>query len=155
MSSSPKSERLVLDLVQDTLDLVGSKGALPLKVRDMSTFAIQLLPEESSHHNLVKHVLKEAKGLGILFRSLKVMGPLEIGSAKFIRFDSDLSDPQPLLDAMRPERGTIGVSGKSYVMRIGEKEAAIPVSRMSTTTGPGFPVEYRGTRMKFWDRQFT
>lgn len=119
----------------------------------MNTFAVQLLPRESTHE-LAEVVLRLAARLGMVCKHLEVLDFMEIGVNRYGRFQSDLPQVRELLDELFTKgRAVIGTGPRgNYVLRVKDKSASIPHSTMQVL--PRLPKSYRGTASPLWEEQF-
>lgn len=117
-------------------------------------FAVQIKDEENQR-SLIKELLHTANSMGVLFRRVEVLGPMSVGSTKLIRCKTDLDTLDPLLDRLNAQgRSTIRPSGPSYTADIGSRKGVVATATMQAMPLSGYPVVYRGTKIKFWERQF-
>ncbi len=119
-------------------------------------FAAQLKAAERPHH-VAQEVMKAAKGAAVLFRHLEVMDTVSVGTFTFVRMRSEIINPFPILDRLyEAGRGVVAVSpGGEYLVRLpGGRSGRVAQAVMHATAKLGQSRMYRGTKFKFWDRQF-
>lgn len=120
----------------------------------MTFFAVQVLPNE--HAKDVAHVvLTTSVKQGATCKELTIVDQMEIGSRKFVRFQSDLAPLDTVLNAVLAEgRAVIYVTTSGYTMwRAEGKKASVPYMTMQVA-GRGNPIRMRGNSLTHWDRQF-
>lgn len=118
----------------------------------MPFIAIQMQPGES-YDQVLYDFMVETKRLGSAFKILKLLGMLDLGTAQFLRFETDCGRNYAKLAAQNLGRGHIierdGVYTATYPGWSG------PVSSLGMQLPfPGFKKTYRGPGAKFWERQF-
>lgn len=124
---------------------------MPSRLANLSFYAIQLLPGENDHQAL-KGLMYLAAECGESFAGLEVFGTFKIQRNVFVRFRSDLDVGklgQKLLDG---GRGVI--RGDGAVLFPGGKHGIYSMTAMCATKQVGEHRTYRGTKDKFWKRQF-
>lgn len=118
----------------------------------MIRFAIQAKSAEVEDH-LAEVVLRTSHKLGLKFKHLGVVEWTNVGSAKFLVFQSDVLKTDALLDAIFQDgRAVIGQTPAGFQVRMANRTAKVPTIMMQGARkserffrGPGDP---------FWERQF-
>ncbi len=118
-------------------------------------FAIQLQPGETPHQ-LASVVLRTADEVKLRFRRLDTLDIIQVGGASYVRFQSDVINPFPVLDRLlREGRRTISASPGSYLLRLSNgKFGRVSNTAMHQVPIPGHFRQYRGTRIQAWQAQF-
>jgi hypothetical protein len=119
-------------------------------------FAVQLKQGEQAVH-VAEAVMKAAKTEGILFRRLEVLDTMSLGSMSFARMRSEIANPFPILDRLYIEgRAVVNrVQGSEYAVRLqGGRVGKVTNVLMHATAKLGQSRMYRGTKFKYWARQF-
>jgi hypothetical protein len=119
-------------------------------------FAVQLKPAEQAIH-VVEAVLKAAKASSLLFRRLEQLDILTIGTLTLVRMRADLVNPYPVLDRLYAEGRAVvsSMQGGEYVARLpGGRMGKVSNVTMHAIAKLGQPKMFRGTKMKYWERQF-
>lgn len=94
---------------------------------------------------------------GLEFQHLEVFGIFTVGSSKFIRFRTDCKDFTPIVARLLNEnRGSITPDPKrGYLIRLPSgQEGVVEISKMLATPLSGYPLVFRGPKIKYWERQF-
>ena len=100
-------------------------------------------------------IIGEATKIGLKFKELEVMGDVELGTTKFFRFRSDLTDATALLDAIK-ERGLIRIVGTTCQVTFANgRKGTMPMDRMLMAPRMGQGIKYRGPGQPHADRQFS
>ena len=102
---------------------------------------------------VLKAFMAKSVEQGVLFRTFELMGILTLGATKYLRFRSDTSKVFGILT----ERKVVVLEGASYVVKTFEGKilGKVPVSTMQMAGESGIHKEYRGPKIKYWERQFT
>lgn len=118
-------------------------------------FAVQLRPGETPHRlaAIVVHTAHEAK---LLFRRLDTLDIIQIGGRSFVRFQSDVINPFPVLDRLLLQgRSTISLAPGSYLLRESSgKFGKVPGTAMHQVPMERHFRQYRGPRAQDWQAQF-
>jgi hypothetical protein len=120
-------------------------------------FAVQLRQHEATI-DVVASVMRAAKATKILFRRLEILDKISIGTSEYARMRSDVPSASLILDQLfREGRAVVGlVPGNGYVVRVaGGRTGKVTNLLMHATSKPGYARVFRGTKMKFWARQFS
>lgn len=99
----------------------------------------------------VERFMNAANELGIRFNVLELYGALSLGSYRFVRFRTDAAP----LDQIAQHLGKGAVLPKpdgTYEFNTGNRKGRVPSTTMQESVAR--PVKYRGTKDKFWQRQF-
>lgn len=119
-------------------------------------FAAQLKPGEQPIR-VVAAVMKAAKAGAILFRRLELLDTVSIGTLSFVRMRSEMVNPYPILDVLYNEGRAVvsSIQGGEYIVRLpGGRMGKITNLLMHATAKLGQTRMFRGTKFKYWDRQF-
>lgn len=121
----------------------------------MKFAAIEVKPGEMVEDAIGK-LMHLAKDKGILFNALEQFDTFKINQTRFVRFRSDL-DVEKLREALLAERGVILPHAKDIRYEVslsGGLKGTYSASSMHATPRLTEHKKYRGTRDRFWDRQF-
>jgi len=116
---------------------------------------LQLL-EGETQPELVGKFIRAAKEAGSRFKILKIYGPLDLGRAQFIRFETDCNRSYIRKAAVALKRGYIitDETGK-YVATFQGWSGPVSASGMQEVPRPGYKGKaFRGPGDPFWERQF-
>lgn len=118
-------------------------------------FAVQLRPGETPHE-LAAVVLQIADEAKSRFRRLDTLDIIEIGGWSFVRFQSDVINPFPVLDRLLAcGRSYISPSFGSYMLRATSgRYGKVPGTPMHTAPCGQHFRQYRGPRAQDWQAQF-
>jgi len=117
-------------------------------------FALQAMRGESYTH-VAKAVMEASEKAGVLFRKLQVMDVTSIGGTQFIRFRSDLTQAQEVLQTMPERAHVVSDASGNYVVRFASgRTGKYPSSLMNTPPKLGLGRVLAGTRIRNWGRQF-
>lgn len=119
-----------------------------------SYFSIQILRGES-YRDVANAVLTASDSLGVLFRKLQVMDIMAVGTTAFVRFRSDITELDKVLQAL-PTRGRVAADATgAYVVTFQDgRRGKYPTSTMNSSAKLGFGQTFAGPRIKNWRRQF-
>jgi hypothetical protein len=121
----------------------------------MKFAAIEVRPGETVQEAIGK-LMHLAKDQGFLFNSLEQFDTFKVNKTRFVRFRSDL-DVEKLREALLAERGVILPHEKEIRYEVSLSDGAkgtYSASAMHATPRLTEHKKYRGTRDKFWARQF-
>lgn len=116
---------------------------------------IQVLSGESQHE-AIRCFMVAAKEAGSHFKVLKVYGPLDLGRAQFVRFETDCNRAYIVRAARTMKRGYI-IAGKDgrYIASFQGWSGPVSAAGMQEVPRPGYKGRtYRGPGDPFWERQF-
>lgn len=118
-------------------------------------FAIQLLLDETPHQ-LAAIVLRTADEVRLRFRRLDTLDIIQVGGKSYVRFQSDVINPFPVLDRLlKGGRRTISASPGTYLLRFSDgRYGKVPYTAMHQVPIPGHFRQYNGTRSQEWQAQF-
>ncbi len=118
-------------------------------------FAVQLRPGETPHQ-LAALVLQTAATAKSRFRRLDTLDIIQIGARSFVRFQSDVINPFPVLDRLlREGRSNISAAPGTYLLREANgKSGKIPGMTMHSVPAERHHRQYRGPRTEDWQAQF-
>lgn len=119
-------------------------------------FAIQLRVGEAPIQ-VARAVMDAAKGMSILFRKLEVMDTVTLGTSSFVRMRSEILNPHPILDRLYNDgRAVVSVlpSGEYGVRFQGGRVGKVSQTVMHALPKLGQSRMFRGTKFKYWNRQF-
>lgn len=118
-------------------------------------FAAIQLNEGETAHQAIEALMKTALATKSAFSNLEVLGMMTIGTAKYVRFRTDLFGLTTLKVMLQQGRGVVWAVGGEYkVHRPDGKEGPIGASTMLANPLPGEQRSYRGPSLQHWDRQF-
>lgn len=116
--------------------------------------AVEIKPGENETR-AIQAFFQHASGIGLQFDFLEPYGPLSIGSIAFLRFKTDCPDLDALIPFFQEEARALILPGASrYRMVTQTTEGAIPIVHVQAAKLPGYNRRWRGTRNRFWARQF-
>lgn len=122
-------------------------------------FAAVEVRKDEPAHEAVKAFVVAASKQGVLFSKLKVYGFVDVGSTRFVRFCSDCGNyTTPFLEQIRSEGRGVIVPSKAgtYIVRMADgRTGPFNASQMQAIIAPGFGQVYKGTKVEFWERQFS
>jgi hypothetical protein len=119
-------------------------------------FAIERKPREEIG-DVVAAVLRAAKDCGVLFRRLEVLDTLTLGVTSYTRMRTELVNPFSILDKLYAGGRNVicSMQGGEYVVRmVGGRMGKISNIIMHATPRLGQSRMFRGTKFKYWERQF-
>ena len=116
-------------------------------------FAVQLLRCEHVK-DVARAVMEAADARGVLFRKLQVMDFVSIGTSSYVRFRSDLEEPDAVLTGLN--RGFISFRDGNYRFTFpdGRQGVRFPTTTMCSVQKAGFGQTYSGPKVKRWTQQF-
>jgi hypothetical protein len=111
-------------------------------------FAIQLQPGESPHL-IAALVLRTAAEAKIRFGRLDIMSTFRFGSRDFVRFQSSVLNPFPVLDRLLLwGRASIACGPGSYLLRTPSgQDGPVPLTHMHTAANPLNFRSYQGVAL--------
>jgi len=117
--------------------------------------AIELKGNETPH-DVVADFFVKASGLGLKFKSLEPYGTVEVGSRKLLRLKTDCTDLKTMLPFFQEdERSYVFPTNTGYVLHTQTAKGVLATTTMQAAKLPGYQRCYRGTAIKFWERQFS
>lgn len=127
-------------------------------VQSKGRFAAVEVKSGETPHQAIGSLMRLAGAKGILFGILEVYSTFTLGRISFVRVRSDL-DLKPIKeDILQSGRGVIVRSSRSWdtfeVLLASGQEGTLTSSFMLTTARATERRSYRGTKDKFWERQF-
>lgn len=127
-------------------------------LRSKGKFAAIEVKADETPHQAIGSLMRLAHSKGILFSALEVYSTFTIGRTRFVRVRSDL-DVKPLKqDILDSGRGVVVRSSRTFdtfeVIKADGTTGAYGSSEMHTTPRVTERRSYRGTKDKFWERQF-
>lgn len=117
---------------------------------------LQVLSGETQHE-AIRLFMAAAKEAGSRFKVLKVYGPLDLGRAQFVRFETDCNRVYIVKAAEALQRGHI-IAGKDgrYIATFSGWSGPVSAAGMQEVARPGYKGRvYRGPGDPFWERQFS
>jgi hypothetical protein len=123
-----------------------------------SFFGVETFALDKPKPGFVAHLIcKTADGTNTRFRRLEVLDMIHIGGRHFVRCQSDILNPYPMLEALFiAGRSIISATAKhGYQVRfVNGPKGPVPNVTMHSTPKVGQRVSYRGPKYKLWERQF-
>jgi len=107
-------------------------------------------------HETVWAIMQAAVNQGISFKTLEVLGVLEVGTMSFVRFRTGHPDlPKALKDTSLRDRATITPNGVGYNVDLPDgRRGKLPITKMHMASDPNKQRLYRGPAVELWERQF-
>ena len=106
-------------------------------------------------HEVAKLVLMTAKETNSSFRGLEIMDTLTVGVSNFVRFRTDLTEADKLLNKLAENRSVVRHGIGNFVLSMPNgRKGSIPSARMFAAPIASIRQVYRGTAMKLWEEQF-
>lgn len=103
----------------------------------------------------IRAFFDNANGMGLKFEYLEPYGPVVIGTTKFLRFKTDCPRLETLLPLFQDEPRSVIVPGATgYQMVTQTTTGTVPIFAVQAARLPGYNRRWRGTTLKFWERQF-
>lgn len=117
--------------------------------------AVQVKPDEHPIR-VVEAFVRTAGDVKILFRHLELLDTISIGTVTFARMRTDILNPEPILGHLHESgRAVVSSPRKEYEVRLsGGRTGRVSNLIMHATPKVGQSRMFRGTRFKFWERQF-
>ena len=119
----------------------------------MPYIGLQIRPGENRHH-VLRDFMVAAHELGSTFKILKLLGPLDLGNAQFLRFETDCGRNYAQAAAKKLGRGHIIEREGVYTATFEQWSGPVSSAGMHLSGHPNFRKTYRGPGKKFWERQF-
>jgi hypothetical protein len=119
-------------------------------------FAAIQFKEGETAHQTVANLMQTAHVKELPFAQLELLGVLQLGRHKFVRFRTDCKElPEILGQLLLDGRGVVYQEGGSYKVQFPTGQKG-PVSAMMMLAigDPSVKRQYRGPAIQFWDRQF-
>lgn len=109
------------------------------------------------HENqAIRAFFNKAEGMGVKFDFFEPYGPVVIGTTKFLRFKTDCPKLETLLPLFQEEPRSMIIPGTTgYQMVTQTTTGTVPIFAVQAAKLPGYGRRWRGTALKFWERQFT
>jgi hypothetical protein len=107
-------------------------------------------------HETVWALMRASLNQGIFFKTLEVLGTLEIGNMTFVRFRTGHPElANAFSDPSLEDRAVIASNGQGYSLALpGGRQGNIPTAKMLMVADPNERRLYRGPAVKLWERQF-
>jgi hypothetical protein len=118
----------------------------------MNQYAALEIKAGETAHQVVEAFMRTSVAKGQMFTKLDLLGVLKLGSTKYVRISTDAPNIFVLDD-----RKTIGFKNGDYSVHDpikGTTSGKISGSSMQMTSDPSIHREYRGPKLKYWERQF-
>ncbi len=122
----------------------------------MAFVALEVRSEETVE-SVIRDLMVAAQKLGSTFKVLRVLGPLELGATRFMRFETDCNRSYVRKIACDQSRGFVIPTPQGiYEVSKGAWTGTIPSATMQTPPLPAFThMKFRGPGQPFWERQFS
>ena len=118
-------------------------------------FAIERKHNETPHQ-LAAIVLYTAVEVRSRFQRLDTLDIIDIGGKSFVRFQSDVINPFPLLDRLLKDgRANISASPGSYLLRSDRRSGKVSGVPMHMVPMDQYFRQYNGPRSENWRDQFS
>jgi hypothetical protein len=107
-------------------------------------------------HEAIFALMQASVNQGIFFKTLEVLGVLEVGTRSFVRFRTGNADlMQAFKDASLQDRASITPNGTGYKVVLPDgRRGSLPTTKMHMVADPNKQRLYRGPAIELWERQF-